>query len=95
MCVYRHMCCHFKRKTELQAIFLNPFTICSSCKRQFVVCLFVDQETKGSYLFTNGLNGLNRLNGLIGLNGLNGLNGLIQNIDQNSAEPHRLVLDEE
>jgi hypothetical protein len=28
----------FQTETEVQAIFLNPFTICSSCKRKFVVC---------------------------------------------------------
>ncbi len=38
------------------AIFLNPFTICSSCKRKFVVRLFVYEETNGSYPFENGLN---------------------------------------
>ncbi len=26
-------------------IFLNSFIVCSSCKRKFVVCLFVDEET--------------------------------------------------
>jgi hypothetical protein len=31
-----------KRKTETHEIFLNPFTVCSSCKRKFVVCPFVD-----------------------------------------------------
>ncbi len=30
----------------------------------FVVCPFVDEETKGSYLLGNGLNRLNGLNGL-------------------------------
>jgi hypothetical protein len=34
-----------KRKTEDHAIFLNPSTVCSSCKRKFVVCPFVDEET--------------------------------------------------
>ncbi len=42
-------------------IFLNPFTICSSCKWKFVVCPFVDKETNGSYLFANGLKALNGL----------------------------------
>ncbi len=37
-----------KRKTEGQAIFLNPFTVCSSCKPKFVVCPFVYKETNGS-----------------------------------------------
>ncbi len=54
-----------KQKTEVQAIFLNPFTICSSCTRKFVVCPFADKETGGSYLFANGLKGLNELNRLI------------------------------
>ncbi len=50
-----------KRKTEAQAIFLNPFTVCSLCKQNFVVCPFVDEETKSSYPFANGLNGLAHL----------------------------------
>jgi hypothetical protein len=37
-----------KQKTESQAIFLNPFTVCSSCKRKFVVCPFVHEVTNGS-----------------------------------------------
>ncbi len=40
-----------KRKTEAQTIFLNPFTVCSSCKRKFV---FV-------YPFASGLNGFAHL----------------------------------
>jgi hypothetical protein len=54
----------FQTETEAQAIFLNLFAVCSSCRRKFVVCLFVYEETHGSYPFANGLNGLNRLNGL-------------------------------
>ncbi len=50
-----------KQKTEGQAIFLNPFAICSLCKRKFVLCLFLDKETNGCYPFANRLN---RLNGL-------------------------------
>ncbi len=50
------MCFCFKRKTEAQAIFLNPFTICSSCKQKFVVCPFVDEDTNGRYLYANRLN---------------------------------------
>jgi hypothetical protein len=46
-----------KRKKKAQAIFLNPFTVCSSCKRKFVVCPFVDEETNGSFPFADGLNG--------------------------------------
>jgi hypothetical protein len=49
------------------AIFLNLFTVCSSCKWKFVVCPFVDEETKGSNPFANGRNGLNKLNGLVHL----------------------------
>jgi hypothetical protein len=44
--------------------FLILFTVCSSCKRKFVVFPFVDIETNGSYPFENGLN---RLNGLVHL----------------------------
>jgi hypothetical protein len=53
----------FKRNTvmEGQAFFLNPFTICSSCKQRFLVCPFADEETNGSYPFANGQNGLNGL----------------------------------
>jgi hypothetical protein len=54
---------YFKQKTEngSQTIFLNLFTVCSSCKWKFVVCSFVDEETNKYYLFGNGLNGLNDL----------------------------------
>ncbi len=48
----------FKWKAEAKAIFLNQFTVCSSCKRKFVICPFVDEETNGIYLLANGLNGL-------------------------------------
>jgi hypothetical protein len=41
--------------------FLNPFTVCSSCKRKFVICPFVDGETNGSYPFANRLNRLSDL----------------------------------
>ncbi len=37
------------------------FTVCSQCKRKFVVCQFVDEETSGNYPFANGLNGLAHL----------------------------------
>jgi hypothetical protein len=47
-----------KWKTQGLVIFLNPFTVYSSCKRKFVVCPFVDEETKGSHLVANGLNRL-------------------------------------
>jgi hypothetical protein len=43
-----------KQKREAQAIFRNPFTVCSSCNWKFVVCLFVYEETDGSYPFGNG-----------------------------------------
>jgi hypothetical protein len=49
-----------KRK-EVQAIFLNPFTVCSSRKRKFDVCPFVDKETNRSNPFANRLNGLTHL----------------------------------
>ncbi len=43
-------------QTEAQAIFLNPFNVCSSCERKFVVCLFIDEETTNRiYPFANGL----------------------------------------
>jgi hypothetical protein len=47
-----------KRKPEAQVIFLNPFTVCSSCKQKFVICPFTDKETNGSCPFLNRLNGL-------------------------------------
>jgi hypothetical protein len=50
-----------KRKTEALPVFLNAFTVCSSCKRTFVLCPFVDEETSGSYPFSNGQNGLAHL----------------------------------
>ncbi len=50
-----------KRKTEAQAIFLKQFTVCSSCKRKFVVCPSVYEETNGSYPFANKLNRLTEL----------------------------------
>jgi hypothetical protein len=56
-----YICCHFRRKTEAQMIFLNLFTVCSLCKQKFVVCPLVYKETNGCYLFANGLKGLNGL----------------------------------
>ncbi len=50
-----------KRKMEAQLIFLNKFSICSSCKQKFVVCPFVHKETNGHYPFANRLNGLAHL----------------------------------
>jgi hypothetical protein len=50
-------------ETEAQAIFLNPFTVCSWCKLKFVVCPFVG-ESNGNRPFADGLNGLpNRIYG--------------------------------
>jgi hypothetical protein len=56
----------FQIENGSQAIFLNPFTVCSSCERKFVVCPFV-VETNGSYPFpfANRLNGLNGLADLL------------------------------
>jgi hypothetical protein len=34
-----------KRKTEAQAIFFDPFTVCSLCKWKFVVCPLADEDT--------------------------------------------------
>ncbi len=48
-------------ETEVQTIFPNQFIVCSSCKRKFVVCPFVYEETNRNYSFANGLN---RPNGL-------------------------------
>ncbi len=45
-----------KRNTENN--FLSPFTVCSSCKRKFVVCPFSYEVINGSYPFANELNGL-------------------------------------
>jgi hypothetical protein len=33
-----------EHKMEVQAIFLKPFTVCTTCKQKFVVCPFVDEE---------------------------------------------------
>jgi hypothetical protein len=54
-----------KRKTEAHAIILKAFTVCSLCRRKFVVCPFVDEETSGSYSFANGLNKANGLNRML------------------------------
>jgi hypothetical protein len=35
-----------KQKTEAHVIFSNLFTVCSSCKRKFVVCNIVEKEKK-------------------------------------------------
>jgi hypothetical protein len=39
---WRHGNMKKKQKMEAQAIYLNPFTVCSSCKRKFVICPLVD-----------------------------------------------------
>ncbi len=67
---WRHGHGDIKQKTEAQAIFLHQFTFCSSCKREFVLCPFVDEEINGSCPLVNGVIGLTGLNGLNGLNGL-------------------------
>jgi hypothetical protein len=46
------------QKMEDQVIFLNLFTVCSSCKQKFVVCQLVDEESNENYPFANRLNGL-------------------------------------
>jgi hypothetical protein len=63
VCRYTYIYClsNAKRKTEAQAIFLYLFTVCSFCKRKFVVCPFFGEETNGSYPFANGPNGINGL----------------------------------
>jgi hypothetical protein len=50
-----------RKKMEAHILFLQLFTVCSSCKQKFVVYLLVDKETYGSYLFANGLYGLAHL----------------------------------
>jgi hypothetical protein len=42
----------FQQKTEAQLFFPNPFTVCSSSNREFVVCPFVYEETNESYPFS-------------------------------------------
>jgi hypothetical protein len=44
--IWRHG--NIRQKTEVQAIFLIPFTVCLSCKRKFVVSLFADEEKNRS-----------------------------------------------
>ncbi len=44
-----------------RAIFLNPFTFCTSFKRKFVVCPSADEETNVSYPSAKGINGLAHL----------------------------------
>jgi hypothetical protein len=49
-----YLCRRFKRKTEAQSIFLFP----SSCKQKFAFCLFVYEETNGTFPFKKLLNRL-------------------------------------
>ncbi len=67
----------FQAENGAQVIFLKLFTVCSSCKWKFFVCPFVYEETKGRYLFANGLNTLNRLERLY---------RMLYGIAQNSVE---------
>jgi hypothetical protein len=41
----------FQTENGNPANFHNLFTVCSSCRWKFVVCLFVDEEINGSYRF--------------------------------------------
>jgi hypothetical protein len=50
-----------KRKTEAQAIFLNPFYNLLTVQTEVFDCPFAEKETKGNYLFVNGLNRLAHL----------------------------------
>jgi hypothetical protein len=49
--------CWFQMENGSPGACLNPFTVCSSCKRKFVVFPLVDEETNGGYPFANELNG--------------------------------------
>jgi hypothetical protein len=44
--IFIFICYCFTRKTKAEAVFLNPFTVFSSCKQKFIVCLFVWQRNK-------------------------------------------------
>ncbi len=53
-----YICCHFKRKTEAQAIFLSLFTVCSSSNGNlFFVCLL--QRNKQKLSVCKRINGRN------------------------------------
>jgi hypothetical protein len=52
------------RDRDMQTWTWRQGILCSFCKRKFVVCPFVDGDTKWSYPFAKGLNRLNGLNGL-------------------------------
>jgi hypothetical protein len=59
--IWRHGHGDIKQKTETQPIFLNQFTVCSSCKGKFVVCPIFYEEINGSNPCGNGLSGLAHL----------------------------------
>ncbi len=52
----------FQTENESPGNVLNPFTVCSPCKRNFVVCPFADENTNRSYPLANGLHGINGIN---------------------------------
>ncbi len=59
LCVYIYIYIYiFYMLPEARAIFLNRFTMCSSCKQEFVDCPIVNEER-------NGLNGLAHLRGIV------------------------------
>ncbi len=84
-------------KTEANAVFLSPSTVCSSCKRKFVVCPFVDKETNRSYPFANGLNGVAYLCELYRRNFLHSLISICKSLFYYtvsmyiSSDPNRIV----
>jgi hypothetical protein len=39
-----------KFKTEAQTIFLNPFTMCSSCEQKYAICPFVDEKKQTEFI---------------------------------------------
>jgi hypothetical protein len=52
MCIYTVYAAVLRKKLTEDgnpAVFFNFFTLCSSCKRKFAVCLYVDEEKNGSY----------------------------------------------
>ncbi len=57
-------------KRKPQRFKKNPFTICSSCKRKFVICPLVYQVTNRSYPSANRLNRHYKLSRLKELTGL-------------------------
>jgi hypothetical protein len=63
-------------QTETETIYLNPLTVCSSCKRNCVVYAFIDKETNGPKMNGPKKNGQKKSGPKNGLNGLNTLNGV-------------------